>query len=413
MARAFFVGVVVGFWVSACALIAWHNHNAGAQLVEHSVLQDVRRHAVPEGSSKKPSQHQVKLALHQPECDSDSSDIDCGIHTIMSTGCTKFQHWQSELVLFSHWKSGQKGKITRLVSGCHIGKDGETQSGGLGGISNTGGGALDGTVPIDMLNRSTHPNFDLHVTPTFEEAASFSWFNKPLSIQHFLKHAKRAKKGTIILLDPDMPILHPITQHPLEPEELLFDKSFHKGPKPGMNVALRKRPVGAQYMLRSTWLTAYNRDDICGKGSPCATISAYNAEQLYSVGPPLIALVEDWEDLITLWFPYMKKVVSKSPEDIINDMWAYCMASSNLEMPHMQLRNLMVSDPSGANPAVSEEAWPWIVGEEWSCDNPLAVPLGGKPRRLPNVAHIAHRYEATDSEGDGWLFHKGASITTS
>ena len=88
----------------------------------------------------------------------------------------------------------------------------------------------------------------------------------------------------------------------------------------------------------------------------------------------------------------MKKVVKKTPEDIINDMYAYCMAAANLVMPHTILKSLMVSDPTTPNPADSDEAWPFIVGKKWSCDDPLAE---GNPRPLPNVAHLAHRYEVT------------------
>jgi hypothetical protein len=40
------------------------------------------------------------------------------IHVVFSTGCNLFQHWQAEVVLHSHMKVGQKGKITRVVSGC-------------------------------------------------------------------------------------------------------------------------------------------------------------------------------------------------------------------------------------------------------------------------------------------------------
>ena len=40
------------------------------------------------------------------------------IHIVFSTGCNLFQHWQAEVVLHSHMKVGQRGKITRVVSGC-------------------------------------------------------------------------------------------------------------------------------------------------------------------------------------------------------------------------------------------------------------------------------------------------------
>ena len=48
----------------------------------------------------------------------DDSYTEDDIHIVFSTGCNLFQHWQAEVVLYSHMKVGQKGKITRVVSGC-------------------------------------------------------------------------------------------------------------------------------------------------------------------------------------------------------------------------------------------------------------------------------------------------------
>jgi len=212
-----------------------------------------------------------------------------------------FQHWQSELVLFSHWKSGQKGSITRLVSGCHKSEKGDIRGG------NTVGGRLEDTVPLETLQKSTHPAFVLHVTPNFEEARQFSWFNKPLSIQHWMDHATggKSKQGTVLLLDPDMPIIKPLTQHPLEPSQLLFDAS-HTPAKRGMNVAKRHAPVAARYGIGAGWFR-YDRVSICGPDSPCAKMKAQEAIAKYAVGPPILMQVEDMAGLVTKWYPYMKQ----------------------------------------------------------------------------------------------------------
>lgn len=45
------------------------------------------------------------------------------LHIVFSTGCNLFQHWQAEVLLASHFKVGQKGKITRVVSGCDTEKE--------------------------------------------------------------------------------------------------------------------------------------------------------------------------------------------------------------------------------------------------------------------------------------------------
>jgi len=91
----------------------------------------------------------------------------------------------------------------------------------------------------------------------------------------------------------------------------------------------------------------------------------------------------------------MKQVFDKTPDDIINDMWAYCMATANLALPHTILTNLMVSD---ANSDDGEEAWDWIADiRTMSCDNP-AVPPGGK---FPNVVHFAHNFKVRAAKPAG------------
>ena len=198
----FFAGVLLGFVISGTFMVVWQTftHPVHVQLNKHTG--DMRRHKVV---VTMPSREWVDDAAQPPRSDAKRNvepvaapvappasqtgtfyppkgflppppppgegctepgkarDVDCGIHTVFSTGCTTFQHWQSELVLFSHWKSGQKGPITRLVSGCHKSDKGE-----IGG-GNTVGGRLDDTVPLETLQKSSHPNFALHVTPNFEQ----------------------------------------------------------------------------------------------------------------------------------------------------------------------------------------------------------------------------------------------------
>ncbi len=48
----------------------------------------------------------------------DYSVDDDDVHVVFSTGCNLFQHWQAEVLLHSHLLVGQRGKITRIVSGC-------------------------------------------------------------------------------------------------------------------------------------------------------------------------------------------------------------------------------------------------------------------------------------------------------
>ena len=136
-----------------------------------------------------------------------SLDPNEDIHIVFSTGCNYFQHWQAEVLLHSHMKVGQKGKITRVVSGCdteHIKRKHAmylTHPEGLGDLP----------VPLEELKMSSNPNFELYVTPSFDDAREFPWINKPLGLAHWLEHAK-PKESIIVIVDPDMMFLAPITQ---------------------------------------------------------------------------------------------------------------------------------------------------------------------------------------------------------
>lgn len=70
---------------------------------------------------------------------------------------------QAELLLWSHWKTGQKGKITRIVHGCE-----DTSE-----VKDTRhlphpGGDLHKNQDVSVLEASTHPHFTLYSTPGTE-----------------------------------------------------------------------------------------------------------------------------------------------------------------------------------------------------------------------------------------------------
>ena len=131
------------------------------------------------------------------------------IHIVFSTGCNYFQHWQAEVLLHSHMKVGQRGKITRVVSGC----DTENVKRKHAKFLTHPEGLADETVPLEELQKSSHPNMHLHVTPSFEGAREFPWINKPMGIHHWLMHADPpVTESVIVIIDPDMFFMDTITQ---------------------------------------------------------------------------------------------------------------------------------------------------------------------------------------------------------
>ena len=64
-----------------------------------------------------------------------------------STGCTAFQQWQSEVLLYTARKVGQRGKITHIVTGCE-----DTDTGGEK-VRTHQSGYSDRVIPADEWRR--------------------------------------------------------------------------------------------------------------------------------------------------------------------------------------------------------------------------------------------------------------------
>lgn len=257
------------------------------------------------------------------------TDDDKKLHIIFSSGCNWFQHWQSELVLATANFVKQRGRITRIVSGCHdrsaekISHRHQTFPSGLNDL----------LVPFERLNRSTNENFGLFITPSFPGAKDFPWINKPSSIRYFVEKARpeldRMGESIIVILDPDFVFLKPLTMSPLPRSDILFSGS----PSPVVadiedaNVVIKGRPVAQHYGLEGGWVTRFPVAKITGEGSPATTYSSGEAAKWFSVGPPLMLHVDDLTDLAALWQDYMKPVLEvrlrnvRESSNTYNDSW--------------------------------------------------------------------------------------------
>jgi hypothetical protein len=320
------------------------------------------------------------------------------LHIIFSSGCNYFQHWQSEMLLATAHMIGQRGRVTRIVSGCH-----DKKAENIAHEHQTfPGGKNDMLVPIDEMLKSVNPNFGLYITPSFEEARNFPWINKPSSIDYFMRNARdeldKYGETVIAILDPDFVFIRPLTQVPQAPNDMIRTRSEAKF---GDNVVVKGRPVAQRYGLEAGWVRKFPVADIIGDpNSHALTYTSHTAANLFSVGPPLILHVDDLTNLAVLWSQYMRPVL-KIETDILADMWAYCMAAAHLKLEHVILDHYMISTTGSVG-----EGFKWV--DEWentkmSCHAPPRTPPPGL--HAPTFLHLASNFKAPLSKE--WMFHKG------
>ena len=119
------------------------------------------------------------------------------IHVVFSTDCSEYQDWQTIVVFHSATVVGQKGRITRIASGCSEEKAAE----------------------LATLYHALYPHglYTAHFTPDFKSDGKskkkYDFYNKPYGMKHWLEQAQPPIPPNMIiaLLDPDMILLRPIT----------------------------------------------------------------------------------------------------------------------------------------------------------------------------------------------------------
>jgi hypothetical protein len=185
-------------------------------------------------------------------------DDDENIHIVFSTDCSFFQDWQTLAVFHSAINVKQKGKVTRIASGCSEEKQKE----------------------LLELYKTLYPQYGAHFTPDFKTQGGskkkYDFYNKPYGLHHWLLNANPPIEDgvVVILIDPDMIILRPFTLNFANDSLNIFMKGYDwsKETKP---VKIGKgHPTGELYGLGAPWATKnptknFDRLAVCGEGSPC------------------------------------------------------------------------------------------------------------------------------------------------
>ena len=121
------------------------------------------------------------------------------VHTVVTTGCSGYQNWQFETLLYSWATVQQPGRFTRIIAGCN--SEGERLK------------ANTTAIPIDDHRVSFY--FVRDFAPDKESGGRPFWyFNKPFGFNQWLfDPLNDIYESVIILIDPDMIMLKPLLFH--------------------------------------------------------------------------------------------------------------------------------------------------------------------------------------------------------
>ena len=301
----------------------------------------------------------------------DNNNDNVPIHVIFSTGCSNFQDWQSYVFFFHAWKSGQRGTVTRIASGC---RDND---------------AKILTELHEKQIRIMSDRFHLHLTPQFatvKKGLNFKYFNKPFGLRHWLENAlgyphnaAQHDDSIVILLDPDQMFLRPFTND--------FSQSVEvwkpvKTKLPKRTLVTHGSPFAQQYGFALQWKTKVNMSHVAnGTYSRIDTMDMQEARDHYSVGPPYIATARDMYNISKTWTEFVPRVHDNYPH-LLAEMFGYCLASAHLNLPHRVAQGFMVSDVGAGG-----EGWQLVddMPKDAVCANP-------PQNKLPHVIHYCQRY---------------------
>jgi peptidyl serine alpha-galactosyltransferase len=331
------------------------------------------------------------------------------LHIVFSTGCSAFQDWQSYLFFYHAKKSGQRGKVTRVASGCES--------------TNAEATLLQNHhEQVAVLSSQFH----LHVTPNYARVMpgmDYKFFNKPFGLRHWMEQElgfplTRTYDNTVfIILDPDQLILRPFEadfgghQAASKIQWHTTQQELRAAPAEPIRVE-HGRPFAQYYDMMGLWVdTIYdNRTHILASlattttqnSTTATTASALHthwtrdrAYQHYVPGPPYLATGRDMYQIVATWATFAVPVYEVT-RDHLSEMYAYAAAAGHLNLPHELAYSFMVS-----NIEVKREGWSWVdshLANSTSAvcearDHYTATVKAVAPQYyLPNVLHFCQRY---------------------
>jgi hypothetical protein len=300
-------------------------------------------------------------------------------HVLFSTSCSPFQDWQS--ISFFHFahRARQPGHITRLVSGCTPEKARTLQQ-----------------IHDEVVAPLNPDRYHLHVTPDYGHGdGQRKYWNKPLGVLDYMENVLGYSNNNqttdhrlhdddiIILVDPDMMLLRPITG-----DFTNYRGGWSNGDPSHVQVR-HGRPFAQRYAYGAAWVTSLNGHlaDVVGPGSPALNLSLEEAGRSYPAGPPYVATARDMYRIATYWVQFLPKIWNHF-DGFMAEMHAYSTAAAHLQLPHQLARAFMASDVPGPD-------FFSVIGDRLTRSNACRVAVEGVAR-TPDNQRITDRPVLTD-----------------
>ena len=118
------------------------------------------------------------------------------------------------------------------------------------------------------------------------------------------------KDDVVILTDPDMGLLRPLTRDFSDDREVVI------GPRRKKHILSRKvgpgQPFAQVYGFGVQW-SRLDLEKIAGPGTPASKVNAEDGFRYYPVGPPYLGTVSDMYSIANKWTEFVPKVYDQYP----------------------------------------------------------------------------------------------------
>lgn len=141
----------------------------------------------------------------------------------------------------------------------------------------------------------------------------------------------RDEDVVVILIDPDMLFLRPITS------DYSNDRDVVLGTLPAKDAAKGNRymkvekgkPFGQTYGFGNQWRNNVDVSKIVGEDSPALKVDDDFARLHYPVGPPNLAVASDMHTIAVGWTDVVPHVHKQYP-NLLAEMFGFCLAAAHM-----------------------------------------------------------------------------------